>query len=145
MQSRAIAHQAPATLLWLRRRWRRCRSSLRSPSLIISRRLLLIHHHDWMWVPCRRNCLCWRVSTIFGQERDAPVVDVLSFSDTLGNLARRRSCEEITDAGKGAVPLLNGVERSLVGAGDVVSANLPDVISKVKGSLHVPQLVLDGP
>ena len=89
--------------------------------------------------------MCWRISTILGQEWNVPVVDVLSLSDTLGDLARRRSRDEITDAGEGAVPLLDGVERSLVGAGNVVAANLPDVISKVKRSLHIPQLVLDGP
>ena len=46
--------------------------------------------------------------------------------------------------GESSVPLLNGVERSLIGTCDVVAADLPDVVSKVKSSLHTPQLVLDG-
>ena len=60
--------------------------------------------------PMSGEPLVLEVSTIFGQERNVPVVDVLSFSDTLCDLARRRSRDEITDAGEGAVPLLNGVE-----------------------------------
>ena len=131
--------------LRFRRRWRWCRASLRSPSLVIGICLLLVHHYYRVWVPCRRNRLCRRVSTILGQERDVPVVNVLGLGDTLGDLARRRGCEEVTDARESAVPLLNGVERSLVGTCDVVAANLPDVISKVKGSLHALQLVLDSP
>ena len=70
---------------------------------------------------------------------------MLGLGDTLGDLARRRGCEEVTDARESAVPLLNGVERSLVGTCDVVAANLSDVISKVKGPLHALQLVLDSP
>ena len=77
------------------------------------------------------------------QERDVPIVNVLGLSDTLGDLACRRCCEEVTDARESAVSLLNGIERSLVGTCDVVAANFPDVISKVKGSLHALQLALD--
>ena len=46
---------------------------------------------------------------------------------------------------KGAIPLLDGVERSLVRAGDVVTTNFPDVTPEVERSLHSLQLVLDGP
>ena len=68
---------------------------------------------------------------------------MLGLGDALGDLACRRGCEEVTDTRESSVPLLNGVERSLIGTCDVVAANLPDVISKVKSSLHTPQLVLD--
>ena len=129
--------------LWLRWRWRWCRVSLRFSSLVVGIRLLLVHHNYRVWIPRRWDCLRRWVSTILWQERDVPIVNVLGLSDTLGDLACRRCCEEVTDARESAVPLLNGIERSLVGTCDVVAANFPDVISKVKGSLHALQLALD--
>ena len=118
---------------------------MRFPPLVIGSRLLLVHHYYRVWVPSRRDCLRRRIPAILRQERDAPIVNVLGLSDTLGDLARRCGCEKVTDARKGSVPLLNGVERALVGACDVVAANLPDVISKIERPFHTLQLVLDGP